>query len=52
MACEKLLEVVSGLLPPNQEAPKTPEDPVRVKTKTRKGKNFLNLLTDSVHEQF
>ncbi|XP_004545465.3 integrator complex subunit 10 isoform X1 [Maylandia zebra] len=43
MACEKLLEVVSGLLPPNQEAPKTPEDPVRVKTKTRKG-NDLRLL--------
>lgn len=43
MACEKLLEVVSGLVPPNQEAPKTPEDPVRVKTKTRKG-NDLRLL--------
>uniref|UniRef100_A0A3Q0S4Y8 Integrator complex subunit 10 n=1 Tax=Amphilophus citrinellus TaxID=61819 RepID=A0A3Q0S4Y8_AMPCI len=43
MACEKLLEVVSGLVPPNQEPPKAPEDQVRVKTKTRKG-NDLRLL--------
>uniref|UniRef100_A0A669ENR7 Integrator complex subunit 10 n=1 Tax=Oreochromis niloticus TaxID=8128 RepID=A0A669ENR7_ORENI len=38
-----LLEVVSGLVPPNQEPPKTPEDQVRVKPKTRKG-NDLRLL--------
>lgn len=38
MACEKLLDVVSGLVPPNQVPTKTPEDQSRVKTKTRKGK--------------
>ncbi|XP_067375534.1 integrator complex subunit 10 isoform X1 [Channa argus] len=43
MACEKLLDVVSGLVPPNQEPTKTPEDQVRVKTKMRKG-NDLRLL--------
>uniref|UniRef100_A0AAQ6IBG1 Integrator complex subunit 10 n=1 Tax=Anabas testudineus TaxID=64144 RepID=A0AAQ6IBG1_ANATE len=43
MACEKLLDVVSGLVPPNQEPTKIPEDQSRVKTKTRKG-NDLRLL--------
>ncbi|GAA6235829.1 integrator complex subunit 10 isoform X1 [Lates japonicus] len=43
MACEKLLDVVSGLVPPNHEPTKTPEDLGRVKTKTRKG-NDLRLL--------
>nr|XP_046261426.1 integrator complex subunit 10 isoform X1 [Scatophagus argus] len=43
MACEKLLDVVSGLVPPNQVSTKTPEDQGRVKTKTRKG-NDLRLL--------
>ncbi|XP_023251854.1 integrator complex subunit 10 isoform X2 [Seriola lalandi dorsalis] len=43
MACEKLLDVVGGLVPPNQEPTKTPEDQGRVKTKTRKG-NDLRLL--------
>lgn len=43
MACEKLLDVVSGLVPPSQEPTKTPEDQFRVKTKTRKG-NDLRLL--------
>uniref|UniRef100_A0A7N8YDK1 Integrator complex subunit 10 n=1 Tax=Mastacembelus armatus TaxID=205130 RepID=A0A7N8YDK1_9TELE len=43
MACEKLLDVVSGLVPPNQEPTKTSEDQGRVKTRTRKG-NDLRLL--------
>ncbi|XP_044061295.1 integrator complex subunit 10 isoform X1 [Siniperca chuatsi] len=43
MACEKLLDVVSGLVPPNQEPTKNLEDQGRVKTKTRKG-NDLRLL--------
>ncbi|XP_035525434.1 LOW QUALITY PROTEIN: integrator complex subunit 10 [Morone saxatilis] len=43
MACEKLLDVVTGLVPPNQEPTKTPEDQSRVKTKARKG-NDLRLL--------
>ncbi|XP_029367788.1 integrator complex subunit 10 isoform X2 [Echeneis naucrates] len=43
MACEKLLDVVSGLVPPNQEPTKTTEEQGRVKTKTRKG-NDLRLL--------
>ncbi|XP_030252177.1 integrator complex subunit 10 isoform X1 [Sparus aurata] len=43
MACEKLLDVVGGLVPPNQVQTKTPEDQGRVKTKTRKG-NDLRLL--------
>ncbi|TKS72391.1 Integrator complex subunit 10 [Collichthys lucidus] len=43
MACEKLLDVVGGLVPPNQEPTKTPEDQGRIKTKTRKG-NDLRLL--------
>ncbi|XP_069577435.1 integrator complex subunit 10 isoform X2 [Brachyistius frenatus] len=43
MACEKLLDVVSGLVPPNQEPTKAPEEQVRVKNKTRKG-NDLRLL--------
>ncbi|XP_070693559.1 integrator complex subunit 10 [Pempheris klunzingeri] len=43
MACEKLLDVVSGLVPPIQEPTKTPEDQGRAKTKTRKG-NDLRLL--------
>uniref|UniRef100_A0A8C4E0U5 Integrator complex subunit 10 n=1 Tax=Dicentrarchus labrax TaxID=13489 RepID=A0A8C4E0U5_DICLA len=43
MACEKLLDVVTGLVPPNQEPTKTPEDQARVKTKARKG-NDLRLL--------
>lgn len=38
MACEKLLDVVGGLVPPSQTPTKTPEDQNRVKTKTRKGK--------------
>lgn len=43
MACDKLLDVVSGLVPPNQEPTKAPEDQGRVKTKSRKG-NDLRLL--------
>ncbi|XP_072251889.1 integrator complex subunit 10 isoform X1 [Leuresthes tenuis] len=43
MACEKLLDVVGGLIPPNTEPSKAPEDQSRVKTKTRKG-NDLRLL--------
>ncbi|XP_069027268.1 integrator complex subunit 10 isoform X2 [Embiotoca jacksoni] len=43
MACEKLLDVVSGLVPPSQEPTKAPEEQVRVKNKTRKG-NDLRLL--------
>ncbi|XP_060904225.1 integrator complex subunit 10 isoform X1 [Labrus mixtus] len=43
MACEKLLDVVSGLVPPNKEPTKSQEDQGRVKTKTRKG-NDLRLL--------
>lgn len=42
-ACEKLLDVVGSLIPPNQEPTKTTEDQGRVKTKTRKG-NDLRLL--------
>lgn len=40
MACEKLLDVVSGLVPPNQELTKAPEDLSRIKSKTRKGKHY------------
>lgn len=43
MACEKLLDVVGGLVPPTQELTRTPEDQGRVKTKARKG-NDLRLL--------
>ncbi|XP_041846036.1 integrator complex subunit 10 isoform X1 [Melanotaenia boesemani] len=43
MACEKLLDVVSGLVPPNLEPAKAPEDQGKIKTKTRKG-NDLRLL--------
>ncbi|KAF1384655.1 hypothetical protein PFLUV_G00122450 [Perca fluviatilis] len=43
MACEKLLDVVGGLVPPGQEPTKSPEDHGRVKNKTRKG-NDLRLL--------
>uniref|UniRef100_A0A672J4J5 Integrator complex subunit 10 n=1 Tax=Salarias fasciatus TaxID=181472 RepID=A0A672J4J5_SALFA len=42
-ACEKLLDVVGALMPPNQEQTKASEDQGRVKTKTRKG-NDLRLL--------
>lgn len=38
MACEKVLDVVSGLAPPNHEPGKTPEqDQGRAKSKSRKG---------------
>ncbi|KAM4622097.1 integrator complex subunit 10 [Polymixia lowei] len=43
MASEKLLDVVSGLMPPNHEPVKTPEDQSKVKNKPRKG-NDLRLL--------
>ncbi|XP_015235697.1 PREDICTED: integrator complex subunit 10 isoform X1 [Cyprinodon variegatus] len=43
MACEKLLDVVSGLVPPNSELTKATEDHSRIKSKTRKG-NDLRLL--------
>ncbi|XP_038152479.1 integrator complex subunit 10 isoform X2 [Cyprinodon tularosa] len=43
MACEKLLDVVSGLVPPNSEMTKATEDHSRIKSKTRKG-NDLRLL--------
>ncbi|XP_011478515.1 integrator complex subunit 10 isoform X2 [Oryzias latipes] len=43
MACEKLLDVVSGLIPPNQDQTKAPEDHNRVRSKSRKG-NDLRLL--------
>uniref|UniRef100_A0A8C9YSZ3 Integrator complex subunit 10 n=1 Tax=Sander lucioperca TaxID=283035 RepID=A0A8C9YSZ3_SANLU len=43
MACEKLLDVVGGLVPPSQEPTKSPEDHGRVKNKTRKS-NDLRLL--------
>ncbi|XP_051930160.1 integrator complex subunit 10 isoform X2 [Hippocampus zosterae] len=43
MACEKLLDVVSGLLPPNHEPPKASEDQMRVKTKVKKSHD-LRLL--------
>ncbi|XP_022069588.1 integrator complex subunit 10 isoform X1 [Acanthochromis polyacanthus] len=43
MACDKLLDVVGGLVPPNQEPAKAAEDQGRVKTKSRKG-NDLRLL--------
>lgn len=38
MACEKLLDVVSGLVPPAQMPTKVPDDMIRVKPKVRKGK--------------
>lgn len=41
MACEKILDVVSGLVPPNQELTKTSEDQGRLKTKTRKGTTIV-----------
>ncbi|KAM3866710.1 integrator complex subunit 10-like [Diretmus argenteus] len=43
MACEKLLDVVGGMVPPTQEAMKTPEDQGKIKGKPRKG-NDLRLL--------
>lgn len=39
MACDKLLDVVGGLMPPNQIPTKTLEDQGRIKTKARKGEN-------------
>lgn len=48
MACEKLLDVVSGIVPPNQEPTKTPEDQGRVKNKTRKGKITSHLWKNNV----
>lgn len=38
LACEKLLDVVSGLVPPSQIPTKGPEDQTRVKSKAKKGK--------------
>ncbi|XP_008325281.1 integrator complex subunit 10 isoform X2 [Cynoglossus semilaevis] len=43
MACEKLLDVVSGLVPPNYEPSKVAEDQGRIKGKIRKN-NDLRLL--------
>ncbi|XP_056145625.1 integrator complex subunit 10 [Lampris incognitus] len=43
MACEKLLDVVGGLLPPNLELVKAPEDQIKVRNKPRKS-NDLRLL--------
>lgn len=37
MACDKLLDVVGGLVPPTHISTKTLEDQGRVKTKARKG---------------
>ena len=41
MACDKLLDVVGGLVPPNQIPTKTPEDQVRIKAKVRKGESAV-----------
>lgn len=38
MACEKLLDVVSVLVPQTQDPYRTPEDQTRVRGKFRKGK--------------
>ncbi|XP_043089152.1 integrator complex subunit 10 isoform X3 [Puntigrus tetrazona] len=43
MACEKLLEVVSGLIPQNHEAVKSSEEQRKPRSKTRKG-NDLRLV--------
>ncbi|XP_061755889.1 integrator complex subunit 10 isoform X3 [Nerophis ophidion] len=43
MACEKLLDVVSGLVAPNYESTKPSEDQTRVKTKSKKSHD-LRLL--------
>uniref|UniRef100_A0A8C2HMN9 Integrator complex subunit 10 n=1 Tax=Cyprinus carpio TaxID=7962 RepID=A0A8C2HMN9_CYPCA len=43
MACEKLLEVVSGLMPQNHEAVKSSEEQRKPRGKTRKG-NDLRLI--------
>ncbi|XP_054647907.1 integrator complex subunit 10 isoform X1 [Dunckerocampus dactyliophorus] len=43
MACEKLLDVVSGLVAPNHEPTKTSEDQTRVKIKSKKSHD-LRLL--------
>ncbi|XP_061901973.1 integrator complex subunit 10 isoform X2 [Entelurus aequoreus] len=43
MACEKLLDVVSGLVAPNHESTKPSEDQTRVKTKSKKSHD-LRLL--------
>ncbi|KAK7922771.1 hypothetical protein WMY93_009673 [Mugilogobius chulae] len=43
LACDKLLDVVSGLIPPNYEPTKSSEDPCRLKTKSKKA-NDLRLL--------
>lgn len=43
LACEKLLDVVNGLVPQNQDPVKTPEDLGKAKTKPRKGTD-LRLL--------
>lgn len=41
MACEKLLDVVSGLVPPNYEPSKVAEDQGRIKGKIRKSKDWI-----------
>lgn len=41
LACEKLLDVVNGLVPPSQMPTKSPEDQTRLKSKTKKGKMTL-----------
>ncbi|XP_072295723.1 integrator complex subunit 10 isoform X1 [Eucyclogobius newberryi] len=43
LACDKLLDVVIGLVPPNYEQTKSSEDLCRLKAKSRKG-NDLRLL--------
>ncbi|XP_062332602.1 integrator complex subunit 10 [Osmerus eperlanus] len=43
LACEKLLDVINGLVPQNQDPAKSPEDTGKTKSKPRKG-NDLRLL--------
>lgn len=44
MACDKLLDVVGGLVPPNQIPTKTLEDQGRIKTKARKGERIVQFM--------
>lgn len=41
MACDKLLDVVGGLVPPNQIPTKTSEDQGKFKAKARKGETIV-----------
>ena len=49
VACEKLLDVVGGLVPPTHEPVKTPEEQGKAKNKPRKGQKHVAGTTDDSH---